>query len=574
MEASKKPDFIYLMETKVRRVHADQLKSRMGFEGVFYVDGGGVGGGLALFWKVKDSLRLLSYSKNHIDVEIRLPGSSEWRLTCFYGFPERSRRYQSWDLLRSIRPKSNLPWLVAGDFNEILSLSEKRGLHGHPVNLMNDFNKALDDCFLFDMGIKGRFFTWEKGRGTENWVEERLDRAVADAAWCTLYPHAVVHNLDVITSDHFAIFLDLEKPRVRRRKRMFMFENAWLADSGCKDVVKHSWEKAGNRAIPEKLEVCAVDLKRWGGDIGKRLGKEIDKLKARLHDLRGHYDSASLHAIRTADLELRTLLEQQHIFWKQRVKQHWLNHGDRNTKFFHHCASSRKRKNHITKLRDSSGQWCEDTNLEDLITNYFSDIFTSRGAHIGEELDGLHQKVTAADNDTLTRPFTFEEVKLAVFSMAPDKAPGPDGFNPAFFRHFWTEVGNDVSNFVLQCLHTRSFPPGLNDATISLVPKKTSPEFVSDMRPIALCNVTYKIMAKMIANRLKTVLDITIDETQSAFIPGRLITDNVLVASEVIHYLNRKREGSVAWCALKLDMAKAYDKMEWNFLRVDYGKCV
>lgn len=74
-------------------------------------------------------------------------------------------------------------------------------------------------------------------------------------------------------------------------------------------------------------------------------------------------------------------------------------------------------------------------------------------------------------------------------------------------------MGNDVSNFFLHSLHTRSFSPSLNDATITLVPKKTTPVFVNDLRPIALCNVTYKIMAKMIANKLKTLLDVTVDDT-------------------------------------------------------------
>lgn len=92
MDAKMKPMFVFLMETKVRREHADRLKARLQYDGLFYVDGGGLGGGLALFWRERNSVRLLSYSKNHIDVEIRLSGAVPWRLTCYYGHPERSRR--------------------------------------------------------------------------------------------------------------------------------------------------------------------------------------------------------------------------------------------------------------------------------------------------------------------------------------------------------------------------------------------------------------------------------------------------------------------------------------------------
>lgn len=107
----------------------------------------------------------------------------------------------------------------------------------------------------------------------------------------------------------------------------------------------------------------------------------------------------------------------------------------------------------------------------------------------------------------------------------------------------------------------------MNDAYISLIPKKQNPSTMGDLRPITLCNVTYKILSKMIANRLKGILEGVISANQSAFIPGRLIIDNVLVVSEVIHFLNQKRDGRDGWCTFKFDMAKAYDKMEWSFLR-------
>ncbi|XP_031120805.1 uncharacterized protein LOC116024042 [Ipomoea triloba] len=108
---------------------------------------------------------------------------------------------------------------------------------------------------------------------------------------------------------------------------------------------------------------------------------------------------------------------------------------------------------------------------------------------------------------------------------------------------------------------------GLNDTNVVLIPKKSHPEVVSDLRPIALCNVVYKIMAKMIANKMKPMVDGIISESQSAFIPDRLLTDNILIAAEVGHFLNRKQNGVVGWAALKLDMAKAYDRMEWPFMR-------
>jgi hypothetical protein len=111
-------------------------------------------------------------------------------------------------------------------------------------------------------------------------------------------------------------------------------------------------------------------------------------------------------------------------------------------------------------------------------------------------------------------------------------------------------------------------PAGWNITTIVLIPKVNNPESVTHFCPICLCNVLYKLISKVLANRLKVLLPHIISQTQSAFIPGRLITDNVLLAYEITHMMHKIKGGSDSLVAVKLDMSKAYDRMEWSFMEM------
>ena len=126
--------------------------------------------------------------------------------------------------------------------------------------------------------------------------------------------------------------------------------------------------------------------------------------------------------------------------------------------------------------------------------------------------------------------------------MHPTKSPGPDGMSPLFFQKSWDVVGPQVTESVIQTLRTGVMPFGLNDTYICLIPKVKSPKKIIEYRPISLCNVIYKIVAKVLANRLKGVLSEVISDAQSAFVPGRQITDNVIAAFEVMHCINQRRK--------------------------------
>lgn len=151
--------------------------------------------------------------------------------------------------------------------------------------------------------------------------------------------------------------------------------------------------------------------------------------------------------------------------------------------------------------------------------------------------------------------------------MHPLRAPGPDGLPALFFQKYWHIVGSEVITFALGILNEAKSPECINKTFIALILKCKNPSSPSQFRPISLCNVVMKIVTKSIANRLKPILPEIVDEEQSAFVQGRLITDNALIAMECFHWMKKKTKGKKGLMAMKLDMAKGYDRIEWPFVK-------
>ena len=275
-------------------------------------------------------------------------------------------------------------------------------------------------------------------------------------------------------------------------------------------------------------------------------------------------------AIKTFKNEIDVLLKFEDTRWKQRAKQSWYRDGDRNTPFFHAWASHRRRVNTIKRVVDGDGR--EMTKVEDIgaaFVSYYKGLFTTEGtAGMEEFMAGLQAKVIAKMNTKLVCRFEECEVERALKQMHPLKSPGPDGFSTSFYHHSWSLVRKDVCNAVLQFLNHGQFDKEINATNIALVPKKKNPSRVIDFQLISLCNVVYKLIAKVLANRLKRVLGEIISPNQSAFISGGLIIDNVLIAYEALHTMDSRLSSNEGYMALKLDMSKAYDRVEWDFLEL------
>ncbi|KAL0288033.1 UNVERIFIED_CONTAM: hypothetical protein Sradi_7110800 [Sesamum radiatum] len=172
--------------------------------------------------------------------------------------------------------------------------------------------------------------------------------------------------------------------------------------------------------------------------------------------------------------------------------------------------------------------------------------------------------LTQEESQALVQSVTREEIKDAFFDIAEDKAPGPDGYSSGFYKAAWPVIGEEMIKAILEFFTTGRLLKQVNTTILALIPKVRAPSTVSDFRPISCCNVLYKVITKIIVQRLRLVLDKLISPSQNAFVPGRSIGDNILLAQELFAGYNR--QGLPMRCALKVDLRKAYDTVEWDFL--------
>lgn len=262
--------------------------------------------------------------------------------------------------------------------------------------------------------------------------------------------------------------------------------------------------------------------------------------------------------------ELETLLHREEVMWAQKAKSDWIIIADKNTKYFQTVVKQRRARSRILHTKMSDG-----TNTEDLVEieniffkSYYQDSTTVGFDSILASLSTLPiPQLSTQQCSLLNRPITNEEIKNTLLQLGPHKAPGPDGILAFFFQERWSIVKNDILNTVHAFFHLGYLSKTLNHTYITLVPKLNFPYDVTHFRPISLCNVIYKVISKILVNRLKPFMDELITPFQNTFIRGRSITDNILLAHEILDMLGKKKGRKNGFGVLKIGMSKAYDRV-------------
>ncbi|XP_071921800.1 uncharacterized protein [Coffea arabica] len=476
-----------------------------------------------------------------------------------------------WHTLLNDKPIS-LPWCIGGDFNVILAPHEKRG--GRPFVIAEgmEFMSFMEDAGVFDVGFSGASFTWSNNRRGRARVSKRLDRFLVNGACLDLSNAISVLHLARHPSDHAPLKISF-KERSDHTPRPFRFLNVWTTKSELLEVIRYAWNQdvSGSplRVLSSKLLATRRAIQTWNK---QHFGNVFDAVRSaemgvqRAEEAMDQYASEECQVeLSKAQAELRHALSIEEQFWSQKARVKWLKHGDRNSRYFHAVVRQRRAQGMIHRIKKSNGVWVDKN--DDIATEaitYFSDLFTCSLESSSDLRHLIPSIISEEDNEKLEEVPSIEEVYRVVRSMDGDSAAGPDGFTGKFLTFAWEVVAQDVYNAILSFFCGAELPRFITSTSIVLIPKMPNPQDFSQFRPISLCNFFNKLLSRILADRIAYVLPKIISPQQTGFVKGRNITDNFLLAQEIVSGIGKKNRGGNV--VMKLDMSKAYDRVAWDHI--------
>ncbi|KAJ9535280.1 hypothetical protein OSB04_un001622 [Centaurea solstitialis] len=466
-------------------------------------------------------------------------------------------------------------WVVMGDFNVSLDPSDSSRGTSYVTRAMNDFRECLNGADLFDLNQTGLKFTWiQKPLASSSCgLLKKLDRILCNLGFLELFPLAAASFLPYGLSDHSPAVLSVSFG-VRVKAKSFKFNNHLVDSPDFLSVVENCWSKKVEGCLMFSVVTKLKELKKGvrklnckHGDVFKNVEKFRGELDRAQTDMDLDPDNGEVRFEGAVYLKaLKDALVAEEKFLRQRSKVKWLREGDSNTTYFHKVVKMNFNRSRIVEVEDMCGNRFVGSSVAEQFVNHFKSILgTSDSVSSIVDPDSLFvRKLSKHQADFMVRPVSDREVREAIFDIDDIKAPGPDGFSSCFFKKAWPVVGSEVCAAVRQFFDNGKLLGEVNSTVIALVPKSKTPKNVADFRPIACCNVLFKCISKIIVQRMKGSLGGLVDVNQSAFIPNRQISDNILLAQELMRGYHLQR--GVKRCAFKIDIQKAYDTVNWSFL--------
>ncbi|XP_056698590.1 uncharacterized protein [Spinacia oleracea] len=482
----------------------------------FGVDAEGSKGGLFIFSWSSSVISCVVSTRNYVLCKIEESNGSSRHVLFVYGDPVLDHRKVVWDRMANIL--ESLPeCLVIGDFNQLDCMSDKYG----GANVIRGIDDFVD--FRLRLGLQGiEFvgprFTWANKRYNNDLIMERLDRAYATSDWMDRFPDGKNFNEPISSSDHAAIMYD-SNPMGAISNRPYQIEKWTFRFKEVENLVMAAWNEryqgssmfslaCRQRNVRMSLQKWCLENRKFWGINWRLVTKSLEKATEEL--LSSNQGDLFLDQLNEWESKCRIGFD----YWRQRVKENWVKEGELARSLLFRRVKVSKVRNEISSIKNGDDIWVEGQEevsgvlLDSLLGVYVPQESPNQGEEIDLILRQLHcPKISLLESGMMDAPMSDEEIRSAMFDIGKDKSPGPDGMIAEFFHLYWDKVGE---------------------------------------------------------KRLQKVLPSLISDYQHAFIPGRYIEDNILLSHEMLNFINSNKKGDVA--VIKLDMSKAYDRVNWLFL--------
>ena len=287
-----------------------------------------------------------------------------WLISAIYIRPRLSERRILWDNLKIVAQLHNLPWLLLGDFNEVLSGEDKFGGNRVKLNRALQFKECLDDCNMVDLGFARPKYKWTNRRPISALILERIDRCFANPSWRVLFPEVAVTHLPRTFSNHCPVLIELFRMDPPAQNKPFRFHTMWLLHPGFPNIVQKAWteDKDFQGAVLEFVSKA----KHWNYNVFENLFARKKRVLAIINGaqkaLANRPTDFLLTLVKQLIEEYSLILLQEEEYWALKSRLNAATFGDSNTTFFHVSTLVRRHRNKIKCIKDSVGNWITDEN--------------------------------------------------------------------------------------------------------------------------------------------------------------------------------------------------------------------
>ncbi|KAL4278182.1 hypothetical protein GQ457_03G030870 [Hibiscus cannabinus] len=503
---------LFIQESKLRLVNSKTVRQISGLTNKYnfsFIASEGAAGGLISLWD-PDFFKCESVvgSKSYI-VLIGTLAKQDFKcaLINVYGPHDVGERSQMFDNLSKCIFDLQVPVIVGGDFNVVRTKEEKIGVSFHK-KAMREFSDFIETMSLVDIPLIGGRFTWSNFREDPSF--SRLDRFLISAEVLMLWSDVIQSILPKSISDHNPVCLSMVSSSWGPRP--FKWFNFLADDKDYVHCVEKVYSESSGVGIGNILRNCKRVSKDWvsnfAGESKARI-KEVEELCEVIERriAAGIAVPSSVSELKEARGKLWALIRREEREWIQKSRIKWAVEGDMNTKFFHLTASIRRRNNFIGTIQVGDDVFTNPGSIRKVIGEHFKKMYNGSKAIPLKSFDCEMGHISSEEVARLEREFSEKEIWEALSALDSSKAPGPDGFNMGFLKRFWSSLKVEILNFFGSFFKGEMSDLSFNQSFVVLIPKRSNPVLIEDYRPISLVGCVYKLLSKVLAVRLREVMD-------------------------------------------------------------------